>query len=609
MKSLSIAAVVVLASTASSALQVPFFVRESTTQITGQPEALYTEAIRQHVKGHHHERVKAKASWFSVPAWIKNAVGFPHRPPHPGPPPVIDLSDYTIAEILNNTLYSPKPNPHDGPPRWPPLRKLAFFVNISTSAEFKKSIADPEAKVTLFAPDDFALSREGHEGPPHHHHDDDHHHGPPHHGPPHHDHEHGPAQMQRHPFKNPRELAQLLQRDVQLMEEGGDDEEHKKRKEEILKIIGYILQYHLVDSGAYTGRDLVNNATIQPSLDYARIRIAPTLIPRPSLVLNFFSRTRGPTLKAKNGYIHLLSNPLLPPLTPLEGLFIVPSLFSDLTSAVQKVDLDTTLSPWIHHGADEVAEPVTDLLAEIVKEKIEFRNFTIFAPSNRAFFKLGPKINAFLFSPFGRRVLKSILEYHIVPDVVLFSDFVSDVSKVHPTEETVDAMPVSAEEDGLALEEFVEAGLLPHMPRPVHIPAPGEIKVKHYVVKTLFNDTSLPVDVYEARRFGRGPVRRSIWVGDGTSKLPGGRVQVSVSDAVAGKAAVHIIGTLIRPPFADHPPHHHEDHEHHEHHHHDSPERADRSFWQFARSLKPQTQKLGCHGKKRDVWSQLQPEA
>jgi Fasciclin domain len=43
---------------------------------------------------------------------------------------------------------------------------------------------------------------------------------------------------------------------------------------------------------------------------------------------------------------------------------------------------------------------------------------TVFAPTNKAFERLPIKLKLFLFSPFGRRVLKKLLEYHIVPNVV-----------------------------------------------------------------------------------------------------------------------------------------------------------------------------------------------
>ena len=47
---------------------------------------------------------------------------------------------------------------------------------------------------------------------------------------------------------------------------------------------------------------------------------------------------------------------------------------------------------------------------------------TLFAPSNFAFQKLGPKINAFLFSTYGQKYLKALLKYHVVANQTLYSD-------------------------------------------------------------------------------------------------------------------------------------------------------------------------------------------
>jgi uncharacterized surface protein with fasciclin (FAS1) repeats len=47
---------------------------------------------------------------------------------------------------------------------------------------------------------------------------------------------------------------------------------------------------------------------------------------------------------------------------------------------------------------------------------------TLFAPSNAAFAKLGPKVNAFLFSKYGEKYLKALVEYHIVANRTMYSD-------------------------------------------------------------------------------------------------------------------------------------------------------------------------------------------
>lgn len=46
---------------------------------------------------------------------------------------------------------------------------------------------------------------------------------------------------------------------------------------------------------------------------------------------------------------------------------------------------------------------------------------TVFAPTNKAFEALPSDLRLYLFSPFGKRALRKVLEYHIVPEFVLHS--------------------------------------------------------------------------------------------------------------------------------------------------------------------------------------------
>jgi uncharacterized surface protein with fasciclin (FAS1) repeats len=54
-----------------------------------------------------------------------------------------------------------------------------------------------------------------------------------------------------------------------------------------------------------------------------------------------------------------------------------------------------------------------------VWELVGSKAVTVFAPTNRAFKKLPIKLRLFLFSPFGGRVLKKILQYHVVPNYIV----------------------------------------------------------------------------------------------------------------------------------------------------------------------------------------------
>ena len=55
-------------------------------------------------------------------------------------------------------------------------------------------------------------------------------------------------------------------------------------------------------------------------------------------------------------------------------------------------------------------------------EDTPHKGSTFFAPTNFAFQKLGPKINAFLFSKYGQKYLAAILKYHVVLDQTLYSN-------------------------------------------------------------------------------------------------------------------------------------------------------------------------------------------
>jgi hypothetical protein len=48
-------------------------------------------------------------------------------------------------------------------------------------------------------------------------------------------------------------------------------------------------------------------------------------------------------------------------------------------------------------------------------------SLTLFAPTNSAFERLPLKLRLFLFSPLGHRALRKVLEYHIVPSLVVHS--------------------------------------------------------------------------------------------------------------------------------------------------------------------------------------------
>jgi len=144
---------------------------------------------------------------------------------------------------------------------------------------------------------------------------------------------------------------------------------------------------------------------------------------------------------------------------------------------------------------------------------IHFATATLFAPSNFAFQKLGPRINAFLFSSHGLKYLEAILKYHVVPDQVLYSDAYYRHSSGKGSSDDAD-----------------EHGHHDHEHR-----RPGVPKgLFHADLPTLLDGRSLSVDV---ARYGR---LIEIKVN--------GFARVDVSDGVARDGVIHVVSNVLIPP-------------------------------------------------------------
>jgi len=125
-------------------------------------------------------------------------------------------------------------------------------------------------------------------------------------------------------------------------------------------------------------------------------RIKGFYIPIVGLLVNHF-KVVVPNIKATNGIIHALSHFLLPPPPIHRIISAFPTTFSTLELGLTKTGLLEALNTTGTAGK------------------------TFFAPTNFAFLKLGPRINAFLFSKFGEKYLKALLEYHVSPNTTLYS--------------------------------------------------------------------------------------------------------------------------------------------------------------------------------------------
>lgn len=129
---------------------------------------------------------------------------------------------------------------------------------------------------------------------------------------------------------------------------------------------------------------------------------------------------------------------------------------------------------------------------------------TLFAPNNWAFKKLGPRINAFLFSKYGEKYLKALLKYHVVANQTLYSDAFYRSKEVEST--VVDDIDT----------EDVPKGRF------------------HVDLPTLLDDKSLSIDV---ARYG----------GFITIKINGFST-VAVQDGIAKDGVIQVVSSALIPP-------------------------------------------------------------
>ena len=201
-------------------------------------------------------------------------------------------------------------------------------------------------------------------------------------------------------------------------------------------------------------------------------RLTPRISLR-GLTINFYSRIIAVNIFGTNGVIHGLDTPLFPPPSVVQTIDFVPEDFSTLELGLLKTDLLDKLNTTHHAGG------------------------TFFAPSNFAFKKLGPKINAFLFSQYGLKYLKALLEYHVVPENTLYSDayYKAESSNIEPS---------------------------------------GKNGYFHVDLPTLLKDRSLAIDI--ARYGGFISIKVNAFA------------TVSVQDVVADDGVIQVMGDVLVPP-------------------------------------------------------------
>ncbi|KAG6861886.1 hypothetical protein C0995_010592 [Termitomyces sp. Mi166 len=193
----------------------------------------------------------------------------------------------------------------------------------------------------------------------------------------------------------------------------GDDSKDKKFKKTLKKLVQAILSYHILphkfDAQRLTGNNTFPTHLVLPEAlggRPLRIRVAHNFI-TPVPTINFYSKVVKPDNNASNGVVHVVNHPLLPPPPAFQDLFLVPSIFSTFTSAIQRTGLTDLLD--LHYKHEKKDEKGSFVGSNTV---------TVFAPTNHAFEELPTKLRIFLFSPFGTRTLRKLLQYHIVPGLV-----------------------------------------------------------------------------------------------------------------------------------------------------------------------------------------------
>ncbi|KAG1904036.1 FAS1 domain-containing protein [Suillus fuscotomentosus] len=278
------------------------------------------------------------------------------------------------------------------------------------------------------------------------------------------------------------------------------------------RIIRAILAYHILP------KKLDSTALVQNSTYATNLTLNDGSMDYQPLRLSVQSTIRD--TEASNGVIHSINIPLLPPPSLFNEMFAFPEVFSYVTSAIQHVGLIGAVDYW--------RIPDKDCHISFVGAELA----TFFAPTSGAFQRLPKKLRLFLFSPFGARALRKLLEYHVVPQLVLHTDYVHNATSY------------------TALIDDREAG--------VFVDSPGNpLYAYNLTLPTLLENHSLNVQVarYKAKIPLPGPARYF------TRFVVNGH-DVGPYDIPARNGALHVITNLLDPRG-----HHKEDHKHRGHEH------------------------------------------
>ncbi|KAI8922847.1 FAS1 domain-containing protein [Entophlyctis helioformis] len=162
-----------------------------------------------------------------------------------------------------------------------------------------------------------------------------------------------------------------------------------------------ILLYHIVNP-AVPAAKLVDGALLTTAYSPESLGGRPQkirVITRDGIIrLNWHSNVEETDLVAKNGVVHVIDRLLFPPPNAFWVVAHLPLEFAALTLALKRAELSDAVK----------TTPA----------------ITVFAPTNKAFAKLGLRRLAYLFSEAGREKLVQILEYHVSPALVYSPDII-----------------------------------------------------------------------------------------------------------------------------------------------------------------------------------------
>ncbi|TBU28940.1 FAS1 domain-containing protein [Dichomitus squalens] len=307
--------------------------------------------------------------------------GPPEGPPKKGPFPHFPMPDH--HKTKDKTIYQFL----ESHPKFSRLFKLVNYTEDITNL-----LNDSSQSVTFFALPDWAFPK-----PPHHHGvdgDED-------------------AQLEEL-FQTGGDLSDML-----AAAEGYLSSAHKPDEDKIKQFLKYLLLYNILPEQTPL-HQLRSNHTHATSLkledgsldgEQLRIRVGKGFGADFRPTINFGSKVLVPDIPTKNGAIHVVSKPILPPPSVFQIAFLFSDAFSIFSSAIQRVGLTDELD--FHGGEDGSGTGAV----------------SIFAPHNKAFSRLPPRLKFYLFSPFGQKALKKLLQFHIVPDAVLHSNYYHNASE------------------------------------------------------------------------------------------------------------------------------------------------------------------------------------